>query len=87
MNRSNVKYWIDGDKRIVYKDGYPLILPDRVKVLKDALPRAYLVPKMRVPKEGGHVLNTYYDQSFDPRKEVLLNEDGLQGIESFFRKG
>ncbi len=74
LNRSNVKYWIDGDRPIAYKDGYPLILPDRLKILNDALPRAYLVPGMRVPVAGGHVLNTYYDEAFDPRREVLLNE-------------
>ncbi len=75
LNRSNVKYWVDGDKQIAYKDDYPLILPDRVQILKNALPRAYLVPRMKVPKEGGHVLNTYYDKSFDPLKEVLLSEN------------
>jgi len=75
LKRSNVKYWVDADKQIAYQDGYPLILPDRVQILKNALPRAYLVPRMKVPKEGGHVLNTYYDKSFDPLKEVLLNEN------------
>ncbi len=52
-----------------------MILPDRLKILKDALPRAYFVPKMRVLKEDGeHPLNIYYHESFEPRKEVLLNE-------------
>jgi Bacterial membrane protein YfhO len=73
--RSNVKYWIDGDQPTAYQDGYPLILPDRLKILKDALPRAYFVPKMRMLKEDGeHPLNIYYHESFEPRKEVLLNE-------------
>jgi hypothetical protein len=75
LNRSNVKYWVDADKQIAYKDGYPLILPDRVQILKNVLPRAYLVPRMKVPVEGSHALNTYYDKSFDPRKEVLLSEN------------
>jgi len=74
LNRSNVKYWIDADKAISYADGHPLILPDRVKILKNPLPRAYLTPRMRMPEEDSHVLNTYYEESFDPRKEVLLNE-------------
>ncbi len=73
--RSNVKYWIDGDQPTAYMEGYPLILPDRLKILKDTLPRAYFVPKMRVLKEDDeHPLNIYYHESFEPRKEVLLNE-------------
>jgi hypothetical protein len=74
LTRSNVKYWIDGDVLTPYSNGYPVIMPDRVKVLNGALPRAYLVPKMRLPEEDDHLLNTYYDESFDPLKEVLLNE-------------
>jgi membrane protein YfhO len=72
--RSNVKYWIDGDRPTAYLDDYPFILPDRLKILKDALPRAYLVPKMKIPKEGDHVLNTYYSEAFNPREAVLLDE-------------
>jgi hypothetical protein len=75
LKRSNVKYWIDGDRLTAYQDDYPLIFPDRVKIFKDALPRAYLVPKVNVSNEGVRVLNTYYDESFDPLKEVLLNEE------------
>ena len=73
LARSNVKYWIDGDTLTDYVKDYPVILPDRVEIFKDALPRAYLVPHMRVPGEG-HVLNTYYRETFDPLKEVLLKE-------------
>ena len=72
--RSNVKYWIDGDRPTAYQDGYPIILPDRLKVLTNALPRAFLVPKMRVREEGEYVLNTYYEETFNPLKEVLLSE-------------
>lgn len=76
LTRSNTKYWVDGDKPTAYMDGYPLIFPDRLKTLKDVLPRAYFVPKMRMPKEDGeHLLNIYYDESFEPRKEVLLYEE------------
>ena len=74
LKRSNVKYWIDQDSKMYYvADGYPLILPDRLKVFDDALPRAYLVPKMRMG-EPRKLLNTYYEESFDPLAEVLLNE-------------
>jgi hypothetical protein len=73
--RSNVKYWIDADRLTSYHGDYPFILPDRVRILKDALPRAYLVPNINVSREGIRVLNTYYDKSFDPLKEVLLNEE------------
>jgi Bacterial membrane protein YfhO len=75
LMRSNVKYRIDGDQPTAYQDGFPLILPSRLKIMEDALPRAYLVSRMRVPEEDGHLINTYYKESFDPLKEVLLNEE------------
>jgi len=75
LKRSNVRYWIDGDAPTFYtEEGFPVIFPDRLKILKDALPRAYLVPRMRIPEENGHLLNTYYAESFDPLQEVLLSE-------------
>ncbi len=74
LKRTNVRYWIDGDSPMLYsKEGFPVILPDRMKVFQDALPRAFLVPKMRVP-EKGRILFDYYDVSFDPLKEVLLSQ-------------
>jgi hypothetical protein len=74
LERSNVGYWINLDQETHFKaDGEPEILPDRILVLKNALPRAYLVPKMRVMEEKA-VLNTYYAASFDPRQEVLLTQ-------------
>ena len=86
LTRSNVKYWIDGDQLTAFQDNFPLILPDRVKILKDALPRAYLVPKMRLPEKGHNVLYTYYDKSFDPLEEVLLNQ-AVEFTESTHFKG
>jgi len=74
LKRSNVGYWINLDQETRFKpDGEPVILPERIHVLKDALPRAYLAPKMKILKEKA-VLNTYYAASFDPLKEVLLTE-------------
>lgn len=74
LKRSNVKYWVDGDSTTFHAvGGFPIMLPDRVKIFKDALPRAFLVPAMRVPKKG-RVLFEYYDESFDPRKTILLSE-------------
>jgi membrane protein YfhO len=74
LKRNNVKYWINLDKKTQYNpDGEPIITLDRIHVLKDALPRAYLAPKMRVLEERA-ALNTYYTASFDPLKEVLLSE-------------
>ncbi len=74
LKRSNVGYWINLDQETLFDpDGEPVILPDRVHVLKDALPRAYLASNMRVLEEKA-VLNTYYAASFDPLKEVLLSE-------------
>ena len=74
LARSNVKYWINLDQPTLFTpDGEPVISPNRIYVLKDALPRAYLAPNMRVLNEHA-VLNTYYAASFDPRKEVLLSQ-------------
>jgi hypothetical protein len=74
LERSNVGYWINLDQETRFNpDGEPVILPERIHVLKDALPRAYLAPKMRILNEKA-VLNTYYAASFDPLKEVLLTE-------------
>jgi hypothetical protein len=74
LARSNVRYWIDGDVLTPYSKDYPVIMPDRVKVLSEALPRAFLVPQMKLPKESDHLLNAYYEKSFDPYQEVLLDE-------------
>ena len=73
LERSNVKYWIDGDSPTMFSEGRPVILPDRLKVLKATLPRAFMVPNGRFG-EDRHVLSAYYDASFDPLKEVLLSE-------------
>ncbi len=74
LERSNVGYWINLDQETRFnEDGEPVIRPDRIYVLKDALPRAYLAPKMRVLEEKA-VLNTYYAASFEPLKEVLLTQ-------------
>ena len=74
LKRSNVGYWINLDQETLFKpDGEPVILPERIYVLNDALPRAYLVSNMKILEEKA-VLNTYYAASFDPLKEVLLSE-------------
>jgi hypothetical protein len=71
LERSNVRYWIDGDYPTIFAEGRPVILPDRLKVLKAPLPRAFMVSGMR---QDPNVLKTYYDESFDPLSEVLLSE-------------
>ncbi len=73
LERSNVKYWIDGDSPTMFSEGRPIILPDRLKILKAALPRAFMVPNRRLEKDR-HILSAYYNASFDPFKEVLLSE-------------
>jgi hypothetical protein len=74
LKRSNVGYWINpnGENRLD-SNGEPVISPDRIRVFEDALPRAYLVSGVRLAKES-QWLNTYYAESFDPRKQVLLSE-------------
>jgi uncharacterized membrane protein YfhO len=71
LERSNVRYWVDGDSPTIFSEGRPVILPDRLKVLKAPLPRAFMVSDMR---QDSDILKTYYDESFDPLSEVLLNE-------------
>ncbi|NIR57795.1 MAG: YfhO family protein [Nitrospinaceae bacterium] len=74
LERSNVKYWVDGDSLTLFNtEGHPLILPDRVKVLENALPRAYLVPKVR-QEESKRLPRIYYSKEFDPRAEVLVSD-------------
>jgi len=74
LKRANVKYWVNGDELTYYlEDGYPLILPNRLKPFNDALPRAFMVPRMRLGKDP-QLLNTYYAEDFDPLQEVLLGE-------------
>jgi len=74
LKRSNVGYWINpkGENRLD-SNGDPVISPDRIRVFKDALPRAYLVPRVRWVKDS-QWLNTYYHKEFDPLQEVLLSE-------------
>jgi len=74
LKRSNVKYWIDWDSPTRFNNqGEPLILPNRVKVWEDALPRAYMVSRVRM-EEKSKLLDTYYDESFNPLSEVLFSE-------------
>jgi hypothetical protein len=74
LKRSNVKYWVDWDSPARFSDqGAPLIFPGRVKVWEDALPRAYMVGGIKLEAES-KVLDTYYDESFDPLSEVLFSQ-------------
>ncbi len=74
LKRSNVKYWVDWDSLTRFSArGVPLILPDRVKIWEDALPRAYMVGRTKIEKQT-EVLNAYYDESFDPLAEVLFSQ-------------
>ena len=65
LKRSNVKYWIA--PMTVYED------MEKVQTLDDSLPRAFMVLSARQGKDP-QLINTYYDESFDPLKEVLLSE-------------
>ena len=73
LERSNVKYWIDGDRPTLFAKNRPVILPERLKKLRSPLPRAFLVPAMK-RVEPNRLFSTYYDESFDPLSEVLLTE-------------
>lgn len=86
LKRSNVRYWItDEDEGLVSSSPLSVFPPKKVKKFTDALPRAFLVAAMR---RGPPVklLNTYFSEDFDPRREVLLDEpiefepsDGFEG--------
>ncbi|OGW25923.1 MAG: hypothetical protein A3K09_05225 [Nitrospinae bacterium RIFCSPLOWO2_12_FULL_47_7] len=68
LKRSNVKYWIEGEEET---EG--MSIRTNVRKFDDVLPRAFLVGRSRADKDP-QLLNTYYDESFDPRREVLLSE-------------
>jgi len=74
LQRSNAGYWINPNGKPQYdSNGKPIISPDRIRVIKGALPRAFLVPGMRVPGKG-KMFYTYYHKDFDPTSAVLLYE-------------
>ena len=74
LKRSNVKYWVDWDSPARFSAlREPLVFPNRVKVWEDALPRAYLVGRAKVEEES-KILDTYYDETFDPLSEVLFSQ-------------
>ena len=53
-----------------------MILPDRVKIWNDALPRAYMVGRMK-SGEKSKIIEAYYDESFDPLSEDEQETQGL----------
>ncbi len=73
LKRSNVKYAIAWDAKTSFSGNYPIMTPEHLKNFEDALPRAFLVPKMEQGKEL-ELLNTYYSEEFDPLQTVLLSE-------------
>ncbi|MFQ5672041.1 MAG: hypothetical protein ACE5G9_03025 [Nitrospinales bacterium] len=72
LERSNVKYQVLSIDLSDRPEDVPESLPTGVVELKNALPRAFLVPKARV-ESYPHLVNLFFDESFDPRKEVLLD--------------
>ena len=85
LKRSNVKYWIDRDYLTRFSaEGVPLIFPDRVKVWDDALPRAYMVGQVKI-EEKSEILNTYYNESFDPLSEVIFSHPVEFDPSSYFK--
>lgn len=68
LQRGNVKYWLtDKGAKLEFSSLKSVV------AFKDFLPRAFLVPKSSLG-DGAKLLNTYYDDSFDPLQEVLLTE-------------
>ena len=73
LERSNVCVWIDHDQPLAFANRTPLIFPERIKTLPGALPRAFLVNRVR-RGQSPQLLNTFYQADFNPLKEVLVNE-------------
>jgi len=71
LERSNVRYQVLSIDLESHAGGAPGSPPSGVVELKNALPRAFLVPKARVEKYPD-LINLSFDASFDPRQEVLL---------------
>ena len=72
LKRANVKYWVTPKFAVQPSIKPPFGLME-VQQFDDALPRAFLVPKARQGK-GIYIVNDYFDEKFDPRAEVLLEE-------------
>jgi len=71
LERSNVKYWITlEDEAPPPGAGSPPFLK-KVKVLEAALPRAFIVNKIRQDHEA---YVNYFNKNFDPLSEALLYE-------------
>jgi len=73
LMRSNVKYEVGNDYEVRPSPALPLGIK-KVEEFQDTLPRAFLVGRSQRGREP-HLLNTYYDDSFDPLWEVLLGEE------------
>jgi hypothetical protein len=85
LKRSNVRYWITNQDDVVNMNDSSVFPPKKIKEFDDALPRAFMVPDMRRGRPV-KLLNTYFSEGFDPRKEVLLDQavefqpsDGFEG--------
>jgi hypothetical protein len=73
LERSNVKYWVDGDTPTPFENGVPKILPDRLRIFNRPLPRAFMVSKA-IQLDANKILEVYYSDSHDPLASVLLGE-------------
>lgn len=73
LERSNVRYWIAGGDLFGRKSASHGFGSGSIRKFENALPRAFLVPAMRLGPEI-KLLNTYFAEDFDPRKEVLLDQ-------------
>ena len=72
LKRSNVKFWVTEDYEQPPSE-MNLGGIKKVKVFKDALPRAFLVgDSITMPEE--QLLIFYFDSRFDPLKQVLLTK-------------
>lgn len=72
LKRSNVGIWIT-DEYAVEPSMANLLGMKKVEFFQDALPRAFLVARVQLGKEP-YLLNTYYEEDFDPLSVVMVGE-------------
>ncbi|MEW6607367.1 MAG: YfhO family protein [bacterium] len=86
----NVKYILsfwemnDPNLEVVMKTDFKKVIPD-IKVYQNKmfLPRVYVVPKAKIVKGEGEILGELSNPGFDPRKEVIIEEEiDFRGVDT-----
>jgi len=86
LNLLNVKYLISSFS-LTDKD-FKLVRDGKVKLYENrrVLPRAYVVPKVRVLKDDKEVLKVIERVDFDPRESVLITRGEYEKVDNDYNK-